>query len=408
MICKFWQKLNPSGFIFRYYLATFFAGLMFYIAVLVPFYTTWGHISLAQVQTLQSWLMIWMFVLNIPTGVIADHVGRKISVFLGGIFLAASCVIYVLVPNFYVFLIAEFVAALGSSFVIGASSALIYDFLKQNNREGDSKQILGRSSAIGNLGTVIAAPIGSIIAARFGLTAPMLISAIPLLIASLVILTVRESRNQDKTSRPNPLQTTKKGVAFLLTNKNLQYLAANDILVGISAYFLVWLYQPMLIKVGLAIVFFGLIRSGYSLAGMIATFDINLVERLFGSGKTFINITALIVSACFILIAVFPSVVTVSIAIILVGGLATARGSYLNTAMNEFIPTEQRATVLSAISTVYMLIFAVANPIVGFIADHSLRLAFMIIGLLPLTAFFLLRYQSNFKNKPILAVPLQT
>lgn len=408
MICKFWQKLNPSGFIFRYYLATFFAGLMFYIAVLVPFYTTWGHISLTQVQTLQSWLMIWMFVLNIPTGVIADHVGRKISVSLGGIFLAASCVIYVLVPNFYVFLIAEFVAALGSSFVIGASSALIYDFLKQNNREGDSKQILGRSSAIGNLGTVIAAPIGSIIAARFGLTAPMLISAIPLLIASLVILTVRESRNQEKTSRPNPLRTTKKGVAFLLTNKNLQYLVANDILVGISAYFLVWLYQPMLIKVGLAIVFFGLIRSGYSLAGMVATFDINLVERLFGSGKTFINITALIVSACFILIAVFPSIVTVSIAIILVGGLATARGSYLNTAMNEFIPTEQRATVLSAISTVYMLIFAVANPIVGFIADHSLRLAFIIIGLLPLAAFFLLRYQSNFKNRSMLAVPLQT
>lgn len=368
---------------------------MFYIAVLVPFYTQWGHLSLTQVQTLQSWLMLWMFVLNIPTGVIADHIGRKISMSLGGLFLAASCVIYIFAPGFHIFLIAEFIAALGSSFVIGASSALIYDYLKQNDRKSESRQIMGRSSAIGSLGTVIAAPIGSIIAANWGLAAPMLLSAIPLLIASLVILTVHETKKLDEAPRPNPLFTIKRGVGFIFHSRNLQLLVANDILLGLCAYFLIWLYQPMLIKVGLAIIFFGWIRSGYSLAGMFATFDLKIIERVFGSGKTFVNLTALIVSACFILIAAFPSVVTVTIAIILVGGLATARSSYLNTTMNEFIPSEQRATVLSATSTVYMLVFALANPVVGYIADHSLRLAFLAIGTLPLIAFLFLRYSPS-------------
>jgi len=398
MISNFWKKLNPSGFVFRYYLATFFSGLTFYIAVLVPFYTEWGGLNLTQVQILQSWLMIWMFILNIPTGVIADHIGRKFSVALGGLLLAASCILYVLIPGFYPFLIAEFLAALGTSFVIGASSALIYDFLKQNNRESESKHILGRSSAISNLGAVIAAPIGSVIASNFGIKAPMLITAIPLLIASFIILTVRESRIREKISRPNIFGSIKKGVGFLLKNKQLQRLVFNDLLVWIGAYFLVWLYQPMLIKIGLGIVYFGLIRSSFSLAGMLSTFNIHLTERVFGSENTFVNITALIVSASLILVAIFPSVVTVVLAIVLIGGFASARTSYLNTTMNEIIPAEQRATVLSTTSTVNMLVFAVANPIVGFIADHSLRLAFIIIGLLPLSAFLFLRCSSKPKE----------
>ncbi len=376
---------------------------MFYVSVLVPFYTEWGNLNLTQVQILQSWLMIWMFILNIPTGAVADHIGRKISVALGGLILSASCVLYVLMPGFYPFLAAEFLAALGTSFVIGASSALICDYLKQNNRESESKQVLGRSSAISNLGTIIAAPVGSIVAANFGIQAPMLLSAVALLAASLIILTVHESKDRKRTSQPNPFIVIKKGVGFLFTSKHLQRLVANDLLVWIGAYFLVWLYQPMLIKVGLAIVYFGLIRSAFSLAGMLSTLNIRLMEKLFGSEKTFVNATAFIVSASLLLVAAFPSIVTVVTAIILIGGFASARTSYLNATMNEFIPSEQRATVLSSTSTINMLVYAVANPVVGYIADNSLRLAFLGVGLLPLVAFFFLRYSPVQKNSSVLS-----
>ena len=345
--------------------------------------------------------MIWLFILNIPTGVFADHVGRKISVALGCLILAMSHILYVLIPGFYPFLVAEFLGALGTSFVVGANSALIYDFLKQNNRESENKKVLGRSSSISSLGTVIAAPIGSLIAAHFGIKAPMFLTAIPLLIASFIILTVPESKNYEKTSRPNPFKSIKKGVGFFLTNRNLLYLVFNDLLVWIGAYFLVWLYQPMLLKIGLAIIYFGVIRSAFSLAGMAATFNIHKIERLFGSEKMFINSTAIIVSISLLLVAAFPSIITIVLAIILIGGFASARTSYLNTIMNEIIPTEQRATVLSSTSSMNMLVFAVANPAVGYVADHSLRLAFLLVGLLPLAGFFFLRYSPVLKNKTI-------
>ena len=81
---KFIYELRLGhGTVWRYYLFNFFSGLTFYIAVLVPFYTQWGHLSLTQVQLLQSWLMIWIFILNAPTGAIADIVGRKKIVAIG-------------------------------------------------------------------------------------------------------------------------------------------------------------------------------------------------------------------------------------------------------------------------------------------------------------------------------------
>lgn len=204
---------------------------MFYVSVLVPFYTQWGHLNLTQVQILQSWLMIWMFIFNIPTGVFADHFGRKTSIALGNLIFAVSCVLHFLTTGFYPFLIAEFLVALGTSFVIGANSSLIYDFLKQNNQESKSKRVMGRASAISNLGMIIAAPIGSIIAANFGIRMPMLLTAVPVLIASFVILTIHEPNRYEKSQRPNPFETIKKGVGFFLNSKNLKYLVFNDLLV---------------------------------------------------------------------------------------------------------------------------------------------------------------------------------
>lgn len=394
MIGNLAKKLNLPGFVFRYYAATFFGGLTFYVAVLVPFYTQWGHITLTQVQILQSWLMFWILILNIPTGAIADRLGRKYSVGIGGFITALASILYATIPGFVPFLVAEFLTAVGISFVSGASSALLYDLLRNSGQESESKKIFGRASSIGQLGTIIAAPIGSVIAARLGLNAPMFFSAIPSILAGLIVLTIDEpsSASDGNSPRMGLFESSRRGLSFLLFHRRLRYLVINDILVYIGAYFLVWLYQPMLVRVGLAILYFGLVRASFSLAGMLATMNLTYTEKLFGSAKNFVNYTALVVSAMLIMVAAFPGTLTVIIGIVVVGGLASARSVYLNMVMNEDIPTEQRATVLSAMSTINTMVFGIANPAVGFIADQSLRLAFLTVGLFPLIVFLIMPY----------------
>ena len=186
------------GITWRYYLYSFLTGLTFYTAALIPFYTDWGHISLTQVQFLQAWLMFWAFVLEIPTGVIADRFGRKISVVLGCFITFLSFLLYGTIPNFSAFLLAEFFAAAGLALMSGASEALLYDSLREEKKETKFKNIFGRSFSLGQVSAIIAAPLGGFIASRFGLNIPMLITAFPSLIAALVLLTTNERHTRER------------------------------------------------------------------------------------------------------------------------------------------------------------------------------------------------------------------
>ena len=100
-----------EGNINKLLLIKLFSSLDFFGAVLVPFFTEWGGISYSKVLLLQSWFMFWIFFLEIPTGAIADYFGRKQSVILGKLLLGISLMIYSFVPNFYVFLLSEFLFA---------------------------------------------------------------------------------------------------------------------------------------------------------------------------------------------------------------------------------------------------------------------------------------------------------
>lgn len=132
----------------RFYALTFLLSLSFFSSVLVPFFTEWGHISRTQTQLLQSWFMLCIFILEIPTGAVADYLGRKYSIALGALSVTCAALLYGTIPDFRVFLFAEFLFALGVALQSEADTALVYDKLKEEGREEESKFIFGRAHAI--------------------------------------------------------------------------------------------------------------------------------------------------------------------------------------------------------------------------------------------------------------------
>lgn len=379
------MKLN--GIIWRYYLYSFLAGLSFYTAVLIPFYTNWGHISLTQVQFLQAWLMFWAFVLEIPTGAIADKFGRKYSVALGCFVTFVAYLIYGIFPNFAAFLIAEFLAAAGLALISGAGEALLYDSLKEENNEGKFKKVFGRSFSIGQISAIISAPLGGFIAAKYGLNIPMIASALPFFLASIVLISAKEPAIKlVNIEKKKYLAIVKTGISSFVHNKILRSLALNGILVYTGAYFLVWLYQPQLQNLGIAIIYFGFIRALFSLSGMVFAHNLQFTEKMFGSARNFFSITTVLTIISLLLIAIFPSLIAVLLAIVLIGGLGQARFTALNSYMNNHIPSEQRATTLSTISMLNRVVLIVLNPAIGFTADHSISGAFLFVGALSFIA----------------------
>lgn len=372
----------------RYYAYSLFANMWFIAAILVPFFTQWGHISLLQVQLLQSWYSLWFFILDVPTGVIADKIGRKYALTLGAIVAASGLILYGLIPNFWYFLAAEFLVALGSSLMSGANQAFLYETLKEHKQENESKKYFGHGSSFELMGIFIGGITGGLIAAHFGLNMPFIVSAVPLLIAGSIALTFREPKGQKKQLEKEHLLTTvKKGYTFLLHHKILRLMALDSLVVGTVAYFTFWLYQPMLLKAGVAIAIFGVYEGISTVTQMLVSRHFVFLEKLFGSAQNYLRFSALATAAGFLLVALHPNAFTILLFLVLGRGIGLTRATLLSSYMQKFIPSEQRATVTSSVTTFNRVTIAIMNPLIGLMATHSLYLAAGLLGLLPLTLF---------------------
>ena len=251
-------RAGSGSLVWRYYAYNFFRQLAFVSAVLVPFFTEWGGITLTQVQLLQSWFMLWIFLLEVPTGAVADFLGRKYSLALGGLAAIAGVLVYGSVPRYELFLLGEFLLAAGMALTSGADQALLYDSLVEAGRERDSKSILARAHTCTLLGVMVSAFIGSFIAKYLGLNAPMLLSAIPFLIAAVIALTFREPRvHQAVSERRRYLHILTTGTAYFYRHPHLRLLAVDAVIVAAGGYFVIWLYQPMLQRLHVPLEYFG-------------------------------------------------------------------------------------------------------------------------------------------------------
>ncbi|MFH2085423.1 MAG: MFS transporter [bacterium] len=373
----------------RNYLYAFFKNFAFFSAVLVPFFTDWGHISLFQAQLLQSWFSIWVFVLEIPTGAIADKIGRKHSLVMGAIMVAIATLIYGSIPSFYVFLLAEFLFAVGYALNSGADQALLYDTLKSQGREPESKKIMGRADAITLAGMMAAAPIGSLIAARWGLNAPQLMTAIPMVIAGALAWSIPEPKLHSELESRRYTDIIKHGFKEIRHNPIIRTLAFDSVVVSSAAYFVVWYYQPIMKNLSIPIIYFGLAHALLLFSEILVSSNFVTLEKILGKGKAYLKNSALLVTASLVFAAVFKHWTSLILLIIVGGGIGYTRATYISSIANKYIDSRSRATTLSSIGMLRRLVLVPLNPAIGAVATYSLPLALLIVSSFPLSSLLI-------------------
>jgi MFS family permease len=382
-------RIHIQSTIWRYYAYNFLRQLSFFSAVLVPFFTDWGHISLTQVQLLQSWFMLWVFLLEVPTGAVADFLGRKYSMALGAFVAAIGAIVYGSMPRFEFFLLGEVLFAAGMALSSGADQALLYDSLVETGKEHESKKIFARAHTFTLFGIMIASLVGSVIASRYDLNAPMLFSAIPFFFASFIALSFAEPKiHQQITERKRYIEILRTGFSFFYHHKLLRLLTLDAVVVAAGGYFVIWLYQPLLQSIHIPLIYFGFGFTLMTIIEILISSNFIRMEKFFGSGKAYFRYTALLTALPFFLVALFPSLASIGIFIIVSGGFGMTRIELMSASMNTHIPKDMRATVLSSISMFRRFILVLLNPLVGVLATWSLPVALIFIGLLPLSIFF--------------------
>ncbi|MFH2020786.1 MAG: MFS transporter [archaeon] len=361
----------------KLYFFNFFRHLHFMSAVLVPFFLTWGGITYLQMMFLQSWFVIWITILEVPTGTIADHFGRKTSIILGVFINAFAAFIYALFPSYYLFLLAEFLWAVSFTLVSGADEALLYDSLKEMKKEKESKKILGRYGSSALLGIVIAAPIGSFIA-RYGLQYPTMAIVIPMFIAGLIGLTIREPKF--KREQENYFDTLFKGINYFLRHKELKILAFDSISISVISFMIIWTYQPKLLELGFALTMLGFVASASTIFEIIFQNNFENLEKLFGSRKNYLFFSAISLGIAFIGLALTRQIWIAVILIVMIFAVGFTRRNLISNYMHKYIESKNRATVISSVSMLDGLGRAIVYPLVGILAGISLQLCLLVLG----------------------------
>jgi MFS family permease len=365
------------------YAFNFLKSVQFFGAVSVPFFLDWARLDYARMFTLEAFFVLSVFMLEIPTGVVADRFGRKWSLALGGVFASAAFVLFGSTQAFPLFMLAEFLCALGFSLFSGADRALLYDTLKAHGREDEGKRRLATFGAMETAGIVLGFPLGSLFAGSSFLPYPetlrwaFIATGAAFAFSSVAALFLKEPERE--SPKGSFLRAGIDGVRFIFAAKRMRSFSLNYILISAMTFFMYWYYQALVKEAGFHVSVNGFVGAGINIFATILLLNAARIEKAL-TLKRLLFISSLAPGILYLVLSLNRSAFVALPAAFLIVGFKHLRAPILSDLINVEIDSSNRATVLSGISMLERALIMVFYPILGFLTDRSLSLTFLMLG----------------------------
>ena len=125
-----------------------------------------------------------MVLFEVPTGIVADTVGRRASYLLGTLTLAGSTLLYVLLwqieAPFWAWAIVSILIGLGFTFFSGAVEAWLVDALAATGFTGELEAVFARGQIVSGVAMLVGSVAGGFIAAQWSLGVPFVLRGVVL------------------------------------------------------------------------------------------------------------------------------------------------------------------------------------------------------------------------------------
>lgn len=373
-------------------IVTFFQNLYLYNHVGALYQQSRG-LSLLQINSIWSVIVGTIFLAEVPTGVIADKIGRKKSVVIALFLQFLGEFFYLFANNYFSFVLIAILAGVGYSFLSGANEALVYDSLLKDDREKRMKKAMGLIGASYQLTFFIAPLLGGVIISKLVLDKFLLgigITATSILIAFLISLTLEEPESEYKHQEVSPFTILKNGINQILQNRKIQWIAAIAILTTAFPNTLLNLYQPYFVKFGINTSLpIGIALSLGGLAAFLIQKNIYAIEEKLGRYGLFA--ITIIPGIFYLFFATVTNILYLFPIFIFTFAFAEAKNPLISSYQNEQIDSKNRATTISLINMLIQFYVAIMGLVFGRIADNSIPTAFLTIGVIVIMATLLLR-----------------
>ena len=350
-------------------------------------------LTLVQISLIESIVIGTIFLMEVPTGVLADRVGRKWSIFASTVLLMSAEFIFIFARGFEWYVFIALLTGTGFAFASGAMEALIYDSLPEKGRDDAMKRAMGRVNSFAQIAFIIAPILGGLIigdATVENFIPAIALTVLALLLGAFVSVTLREPPVDSTEKKAGSMTLLRDGVSLLLTQPRLRRLALLIIFTSpFTGAIVTVLGPPYLVRNEVSPFVIGVALSLGSLLAAFTQRYAYKVEEWLGQARA-IALLILMPGALYWILAVVAGPVAPVLIIILMYGVNDMKAPLFSAYQNALIESKNRATVLSMISMFLSLYMALALPVYAALAQRSLSLTFVVMGLVIVLAGLLL------------------
>ena len=324
-----------------------------------------------------------MVLFEVPTGVVADTRGRRISYLLGTLTLTIATLLYLLMwrvtAPFWAWALVSVLLGLGFTFFSGAVEAWLVDALAFSGytRDGGTlESVFAKGEIVEGIAMLGGSVAGGLIAQATSLGVPYLIRAVVLAVTFVVAYAMMRDVGFTPTHGKRPLDEVKRvmrdSIEHGLGNPPVRWVMLAAPFTGGVMIYAFYAAQPYLLQLygndrayGVA----GLAAAIFAGAQIVGGLVVPHIRRLFPR-RTSVLLAGTLVSAVVLAVVGFvphfwPVVALLAVWALMAAAIQPVRQAYLN----GLIASEDRATVLSFDSLLGSGGAAGVQPLLGRAAD---------------------------------------
>ena len=327
-----------------------------------------------------AFFTLGMVLFEVPTGIVADTVGRRASYLLGTVTLSASTLLYVLLwrlkTPFWQWAVVSILIGLGFTFFSGAVEAWLVDALTATGFTGELESVFARGQIVGGAAMLSGSVAGGFIAQQTSLGVPFVLRGVVLVVMFVLAFRLMHDVGFSPVKGGRPVVEIRKvasaSIEYGWRVPAVKWLMVESLVTGGVGIYAFYALQPYLLKL------YG-DPHAYQIAGLVAAIVAGAqilggvaaprIRRLFRRRTSALIATAGLSVIALGLIGIVESFWAVIGLIAVWGLLFAASGPIRQTYMNAMIPSQQRATILSFDSLMSSAGGVWAQPVLGRAAD---------------------------------------
>ena len=337
-------------------------------------------LSITQAFAANAFFTAGQVLFEVPTGIVADTLGRRASYLLGSATLFASTILYLLMWQtsgpFWAWAVISMLLGLGFTFFSGATEAWLVDGLNAAKYKGTLESVLAKGAIASGVAMLTGTLAGGVIAQFTNLGVPYILRAVMLCLTFILAFgfmrddgfTPRRSSSFLKEIR----SVFKSSLKYGIRNPPVRWLMLSAPFAGGIGMFAFYAMQPYLLELyggpesyAIAGIAAAIVAGAQIIGGLIVPY----AGKIFHRRTTLLLVGSALSAAALALMGFIPIFWVVLVLLTVWSIVFAATGPIRQSYINGLIPSEQRATVLSSDNLFSSSGGVIFQPALGKVAD---------------------------------------